>query len=200
VQLAASLSDAVLASVCVVMGGWLLLRPSASGRTAGLGLWIVGAAAVMGTLRFGGVQGVAVAHAGLTGLAATVGLPCIGAGWASAAFAPERAASVRRYVFGVCLVLGAMLWAEPWARTGMGAVSMLAVLAASAAWATTRARDAALGVVGAVLTLAMGLVVGTDGSWMGLPNVAWFHLGLAAANLALGAGLLHAPVEASEAG
>jgi len=183
----ASWTDAVLAVVSLGGGAWLLLRDSASGRTAGLGLLLVGIAALVGTLRFAGQEQLAGAHAGLSGLAACVGLPTVAAGWATAVFAPHRAELARRYVFGVLLVVAAMVWWVALVRTVLGALAMLTVAVAAARalprWA------GALGALGAALTLGVGLLIGTEGDLLGFPRVGWFHLGLAGANLALAAGL-----------
>lgn len=189
----ASGTDAVLASVGIALGGWLLGRGRPSDRTVGIGLLLVGVAAVVGTLRFAGRTELVDAHAGLSGLAACVGLPCVGAGWATAVFAPARAEVVRRYVFGVLLVVAAMVWWMPLARTLLGGVGMIAVLVAAAGVAPRERGAAALGALGAGLTLAVGLVIGTEGELLGFPRVGWFHLGLAAGAAALGEGVRRVP-------
>ena len=189
VELHAAWTDAVLAAVTWVVGGRLLLRADAHGRTVGLGLLLVATAATVGAVRFAGQEQLAVPHAGLSGLAACVGLPCVGAGWASAVYLPDRGEVVRRYVFGVLLVVAAMVWWMPLARTGLGAVGMLAVLVAAAGSARTDRWASAMGALGAGLTMAVGLAIGTDGELMGFPRVGWFHLGLALGHGLLGEGI-----------
>lgn len=189
----ASGTDAVLALVACGVGGRGLLVGRPSERTVGLGVLLVGVAAVVGTLRFAGQQELADAHAGLSGLAACVGLPCIGAGWVTAVHAPERAEVVRRYVFGLLLVVAALVWWMPLARTVLGGAGMVAA-GGAALGALPRSRPAAgLGALGAGLVLAVGLAIGTEGELLGFARVGWFHLGMAGAMAALGLGVERVP-------
>jgi len=189
VHLHAAWTDAVLAAVTIGFGLGLLTRGGSHARTTALGLGLVGVAAVLGVLRFTGQEQLAVPHAGLSGLAACVGLPCIGAGWASRAFLERRGDVVRRYVFGVLLVVAAMVWWIPVVRTILGAVGMVAAAAGAVGLRGVDRPAAMAGLLGAAVTVVVGLVIGTDGELLGFPRVGWFHLGLAVGHGMLGWGI-----------
>ena len=180
----------MLALVCLIGGFGLLGRAGPHGRTTGIGLLLVGSAAVLGVLRFSGQEQLTLPHMGLSGLAACVGLPCIGAGWASRAFVPGHGDTVRRYVFGVLLVVAAMTWWMAPVRTGLGAAGMLAAAAGAVGLASVDRAAAGMGALGAVLTIVVGLAIGTEGDLLGFPRVGWFHLGLALSHGLLALGIL----------
>jgi len=181
----AAWTDAILALCAGLTAVALLSRGSPSARTTGLGLLFVCLAAAVGTLRLDGMEQLALPHDGLSGLAAFVGLPLVGAGWATAAFAPERANTVRLAILVPLLLAGLFLWPVELLRTVLGGAGMVAVLLSS-----VRLRSdpiaATLGIVGALLTVGVGLGVGTKGELAGFPRVGWFHLGLALGAIGLG--------------
>ncbi len=192
----AAWSDAILA-VVATYAGFRLLRQAGGGPTAGVGLALVGLAAVFGTIRFAGVEDLAPTHWGVTRLASLVGVPLVGVGYATEAFAPPGwAQPARRYSFVLLLVAAVALIAQPvWGQI-VGGLGMLLVLASAAVRARQDLPRAAAGAGGAVGVLVSGLVIGGEGEWGGLSRTAWFHLAFAASSALLAVGLLQAPTEA----
>ena len=87
------------------------------------------------------------------------------------------------------LLAGLVLWPVELLRTVLGGAGMVAVLVSS-----VRLRSdpiaATLGLVGALLTVGVGLGIGTEGELAGFPRVGWFHLGLALSHGLLALGIL----------
>jgi hypothetical protein len=129
------------------------------------GFALLGTAALLGASVYAGVQGAAAAHTLFTAAAGRLGLLLI------AAKALRGAAQVGA-VIAVCVVA----WFVPDAAS-LG-ISVLALVAI--AW-KGRSRHWLLAIAGAVLFALVGLVVGTRGTWMQIPRVDLYHLGLATA-------------------
>jgi hypothetical protein len=188
----AAWTDALLALAAGLTALALLGRGSPSARTTGIGLLLVALAASVGTLRLSGQEQLAFPHDGLSAVAAFVGLPLVGTGWATAAFAPTRAATARVVVLAPLLAASLGLWHVELLRTALGGLGMGAVLVASTRVAPRHPVAAAMGAGGALLTVGVGLGIGTQGELMGFPRIGWFHLGLAAGSVGLG-GVLRLP-------
>lgn len=189
-DLGGSITDAALAAVCWVAGWRLFSRGGPAAATGAVGAWLVAIAASLGTLRLGGVGGLDFAHLGTSRLAGMVGLPMVGLGWATAAFAPERARPVRSYGF-VLLLIAAVLWiATPLWGTVAGGAGMALVFAGAARLGPREPVGAAAGAAGAALVLVAGLGIAGDGDLGPLTRIAWFHLALALAQTLLAVGLL----------
>ncbi len=182
----AAWSDAILALCAGLTALALLSHGTPSARTTGIGLLFIALAASVGTLRLSGHEQLAFPHDALSAVAAFVGLPTVGAGWGTAAFAPERAARVRLLVLLPLLAASVLLWQVELLRTVLGGLGMVTVLAASATIARRHPVAAALGALGALLTVGVGLGIGTHGELLGFPRIGWFHLGLALGAIGLG--------------
>lgn len=182
----AAWSDAILALVSLGLGARLWRGHTSPG---GVGLLSVGVAAALGTLRFSGLSSLITAHDRATWVAALVGVPMIGLGYALAWLAPHRADRTSPVAFVALLGLAWLLDGTPAYRTAAGGAGM--VLAAAFALATAR-RDAiaaSLGLAGALGVVIAGLAIAGDGAIGPLSRTAWFHLAFAASCGALGAGL-----------
>lgn len=181
-----TLCELTLLAVCAA-AAWRLVRRRVSWAGAGaVGFGLVGLAAGLGALRYAGVD-VAGAHAFASGVASAVGVPLVGVAWLARGWgAPPRA-----LVGSGALLVGS--WVVTWTvgvgwwSTLVGAVAMLAVLAAAL---RRRGRALVWGALGALATVVAGLGIGTEGAWGSLLRVDLFHLVLAGANGALAVGLL----------
>jgi len=189
----AAWTDAILALCAGLTALALLGQGPPSARTTGIGLLLVALAASVGALRLSGSDQLAFPHDALSGVAAIVGLPLVGAGWVTAAFRPDRASQARIAVLAPLLLASLGLWHLPLVRTALGGAGMLAVLVASGRVARTHPIAATMGAAGALLTVGVGLGIGTNGELMGFPRVGWFHLGLAAGAIGLGGVVRIAP-------
>lgn len=186
-----ALTDALLALVALVQG-FRLLSADRGGATAGVGLLMVALAAAFGAGRFWigrEAPDLAGAHQGVTNLAALVGLPLVGVGYATTAFVPKHARAARPYAFVVLLIAAVALIGVDRYRTIIGGIGMVTVLVASPALVRLDARGAALGALGAIGVVVSGLAIHGEGTLGPLSRVAWFHLGLAGSAWALGHGL-----------
>ncbi|MBX2803334.1 MAG: hypothetical protein KTR31_36980 [Myxococcales bacterium] len=185
----AAWTDAVLA-VVALGAGFRLLRHGAGAATAGVGLFLVGVAAVFGVVRFSGVDTLAPTHWGVSRLASLVGVPLVGVGWATEIGWPDRAQQVRPYAFVLLLVAAVALIAVPLYGTVIGALGMGLVAMASLVVLRRAPMVAAFGLLGASGVAVSGLVILGEGSMGPLSRVAWFHLALAGSFALLGEGLV----------
>ena len=186
----AAWTDAVLALVCAGLGLWLWGGGSPSQRTGGIGLVLVGTAATLGALRYGGVDGVENAHMGVTRLAEMVGLPMVGVGYATASWPPDWANRARSIAFVLLLIAAVLGMNDETFRLGVGVVGLAAVVVGALGQVR---RDpvvtglAGLGVAG--VAVARFAILG-DGDLGPMSRIAWFHLAFAGCVALLGAGLV----------
>ena len=142
------------------------------------GLVLVGAAALVGTARLGGVVALADVHDGLSRLAGLVGVPLIGAGVIAATIGPAVRSKVTSRVAVLAVVLCGVVWmadadTQRSLRTLVAGGAMVGALLASL---RSQRWTGAVGAAGVVLA---GLVVAGDGDWLGFPRDGWFHLAMA---------------------
>lgn len=203
-NLATTISDGALALTSFALVRSLVRAgASTSGRRAlrgaAVGLALIGAAALIGALRFAGLEDLASLHRGLTDAATAIAMPMIGA--AALALAWPFAWSARAWLRGLALLIAlfaAARLAGAFAIHGLviGAVGTIGVLAAGVrgvlgAGGLGRTREAGvLLLVGGALVLIAGLAVGSEGELGPFARIDVFHYLLALANLALGGGLI----------
>lgn len=137
---------------------------------ATLGFILLGLAALLGALTYAGVAGVAEPHHGLSTVAGRLALPLIAV-----------AGGVGRWrVFGVLLAVAAMSLLPDQVVLAGNLAALLVI-----AW-KGRSQRWPFAVAGVVLFAAAGLLIGTQGEWLGIARLDLFHLCLAAAVLAWG--------------
>jgi len=186
-----AITDALLAIVAGREGFRLLFRPH-GGATAGVGLLLVALAAAFGAIRFSLAPELVGAHQGVTRLAAQVGMPLVGVGYAVAAFAPAHGRTVRPYAFVVLILAAVALIGVPVYGTVISGLGMAAALVGALVLARIE-RAALLGALGAAGVVVSGLAIAGEGTLGPLTRVAWFHLGLAGSSWLLAQGLLRLP-------
>lgn len=197
-NLATTISDGALALTSFALVRSLVRAgASTSGRRAlrgaAVGLALIGAAALVGALRFAGLQDLAPLHRGLTDAATAIAMPMIGAAALALAwpFAWSARAWLRWLALLVALFAAARL-AGAFAIHGLviGAVGTIGVLAAGVRGLGGARRAGVLLLVGGALVLIAGLAVGSEGELGPFARIDVFHYLLALANLALGGGLI----------
>ena len=189
----AAWTDGVLAIVSLGLGFRLLSRGGGS-ATVGVGLFLVGVAAAFGTFLFSGVDVLAPAHRGVTLMATLIGMPLVGVGYVTAAFANHQAHDVRRVAFVLLLIAAVFLMYVDFSRVLLGALGMGLVMVGAGVALRTDVASGLAGVAGALGVLLAGLVVGTgDEVWGPLSRTAWFHLSFALSCALLAAGVWRWP-------
>lgn len=197
-NLATTISDGALALTSFALARSLVVAAGAPAarralRGAALGLGLMGAAALVGALRFAGLEELAPIHRGLTDAATAITMPMMGAAALTLAWPLQWSARAWSRWLGLLVVLFvAARLAGAFAIHGLviGAVGTGGVLVAGL---RVVARLRAAGVrllVGAVLVLIAGLAVGSEGELGPFARIDVFHYLLALADLALVAGLL----------
>ncbi|MCB9701003.1 MAG: hypothetical protein H6711_03865 [Myxococcales bacterium] len=196
--LASALSDGVLALTSFACARALVaaeVAPPArrSLRGAALGLGLIGAAALCGTLRFAGLEGLAWLHGALSGLATAAAMPTIGAAALALTWPFELSPRGwgRLVVILVALAIGAGLAgvAGLWGLA-IGAIGTCGVIVGGVRGLAIDRRGGALLIGGAALVLIAGLAVGSEGELGPFARLDVFHYLLALANLGLARGLL----------
>ncbi|WP_271103620.1 hypothetical protein [Pseudomonas tohonis] len=157
--------ELLLASACL-LAAWLHGRERQGWRAAGFVLMAL--AALAGAALYAGLDALDEVHRQLAFMSSRIGLPLI-------AFVWLRGAS--RHLAVLALAAAMLLAPAPVALVG-NALALLAL-----AW-PVRSRRWALAVAGSLAFLLAGLVIGTQGDWLGVPRVDFFHLCLASAVLA----------------
>jgi len=178
--LSTALSDGALA-VATFFCAFLLLRA----RYAWCAIWMcaIALAALCGTLRFAGVDGLESLHLALSRWAAMVALP--GFCWAMARQLRTRRPVRAGEALAIAAGLNLLLLVAPRADvvTAVGACALLVAMVGAAALYRSR-RDVFLMIAWAIALYAIaGLWVGTEGQLGPMPRVDVYHYVLAAANL-----------------
>lgn len=191
-NVASMISDGVLA-----LASFAFVRPLVAGgrerSMAALGLGLIGAAALCGSVRFGGVEALRWAHQALSDAATAISMPTLGA--AALGLVWPLRISARGWTGWLGALAGLFVAArlfEVMASYGLviGALGTVGVLAAGVRGLGRWTGGARLLIAGGVLVLIAGLGVGNSGEIAGVARLDVFHYLLAASNLALGAGFL----------
>lgn len=189
-QISTAISDLVLALVSTWVGLSLYAsgKGSVSKRGGAWGFFSIALGAYMGTVFFLGGGWISPVYRPVVQFAGEVGVPWIGIGFFAAGFGKVdkktwtilTAALIALFIFDLLFGLGQY-------ATAIGAVSFITVLVVSIRkYGKSHKTPALYGILGALLFMLAGLVIGTVGSTLGVPNVDIFHYALAAANYALG--------------
>ncbi|GAC1030689.1 hypothetical protein thsps21_15160 [Pseudomonas sp. No.21] len=157
--------ELLLASACL-LAAWLHGRERQGWRAAGFVSMAL--AALFGAALYAGLGALDEAHRQLAFISSRIGLPLI-------AFVWLRGATRHLVMLGLA---AAMLLAPPAVALAGNALAL-----ATLAW-PGRSRRWGLAVAGSLAFLLAGLVIGTQGDWLGIPRVDLFHLCLATAVLA----------------
>jgi len=192
-----ALCDGILGAVCLFAAYTFVRRKALVGWYSGLAFGGIGFAAVLGSIKYSGLERGALyslvesLHYVASGLGGYLWVPMIGACWVYAAWKKDaRFLHNIMYFLAIASVMFAGLGLVLW-RLVISGAGMLAVIVAANKSATRGISGAGLmGFLGAALTLAAGLVIGTKGSVMGILRLDIFHLVLAIANALLALGLL----------
>ncbi|UVE18766.1 hypothetical protein NVV93_05080 [Pseudomonas sp. LS44] len=157
-------AELLLCAVCA----WAWYRSLRAGQTwRAAGFALMGAAALCGALKYAGASGIDTAHTALSQWSSRLSLLLIAIGVLRSRWwhLPVAAAAAALLLLPAAIVLvGNVL-----------ALLAIAYPGRSARWAWA--------IAGALLFMAAGLLVGTQGGWLGVPRVDVFHLTLAAAVL-----------------
>ncbi|BAN48270.1 hypothetical protein [Metapseudomonas resinovorans] len=137
----------------------------------GLGLALIGLAALLGAFHYAGMETVKPLHQAASSLSGRVSLLLIAA---ASLVGPARNALL-------LALAGVMLWLPAQAALAGNVLALMVI-----AW-KGRSRHWPLAIAGCLLFMAAGLLVGTQGEWLGIPRLDLFHLTLA---LAVGCWLL----------
>lgn len=192
--LSTAISDAVLALVAFAVALPALRRPEPR-RLAGVGLGLIGLAAALGTLRYGGLEAVRPLHRTASLLASGAGVPVIGVAMVLLVTGRDRGAAVWGALPALVLITFVTEYVVPvpGARTALGVVGVLGVLLAALTRIGRAPVPALAGIGGALGTALAGLVIGTEGQLGPLPAVDGFHYTLAVSTLGLGVCALRLP-------
>jgi len=185
----AAVTDVVLATTCLGFGLRLLRAPPGA-AIGGIGMLLVGIAAMFGSARYGFAASLAPAHEGVGRLAGMVGIPLIGVGWGTQVFAPQWANALRAPAFVILLIAAVALIAVDPYQTLIASVGITLVILAALSAMRTAPRAAGLGLLGALGALVAGLAVDGDSSVGPMRRIAWFHLLFAASMALLAVGLV----------
>lgn len=157
--------ELLLASACL-LAAWLHGREREGWRAAGFVSMAL--AALAGAVLYAGFSAVDDLHRQLAFVSSRIGLPLIAFVWLQGA---------PRHLALLALAAAMLLLPPPVALVG-NALALVAL-----AW-PGRSRRWPLAVAGSMAFLLAGLVIGTQGDWLGIPRVDLFHLCLATAVLA----------------
>lgn len=172
-------SELVLVIACA--GAAIGLARKQAGLDATVGVALVGLAASLGALKYGGIEAVDTPHLYVSRLGG-VGLTLLGVAWLRRSFPGTWWVVVSAAVATVGASL-ALLWVDgPW-RLPLSIAGVLGTIVGGAAWFRARPRRAMAAVGGAVLEVVAGLVIGTKGVLFGLPRLDYFHVALGTAIL-----------------
>lgn len=189
-QLSTAISDLVLALVSTWAGLGVLssAKGNVSKRGGAWGLFTIAAGAYFGTAFFLGATWVSPVYRPIVQFAGVVGVPWIGIAFFSAGFRKldQKTWTLVSGILIALFVLDYLLFLGQYA-TAIGAVSLITVLVVSIRKYGKSSKTPALyGILGSLLFMLAGLVIGTSGSILGIPNVDLFHYSLAIASFALG--------------
>jgi hypothetical protein len=173
---AAGATDVLVALVGIVGA----LACASRSTLAAVGLLGPAIAAILGALRFNGVESVIPQHLVAVHAAATIGMPLIGLSFVLAVARPTRSRTIAAAVFAVLVALSVAL-PGPGYRTIAGGAGMIASAVAAALLARRDRLAGAVGVSAAVLVIVDGLVIGGPGDLFGMSRTAWFHVVFAVA-------------------
>lgn len=181
------LSDALLSAVAFA-GAILLARArvrNAAFLAGALGFF--GLTAAFGSARFAGL-GTDALHESGTWTCRWIALPLFSVAFAATGMQRKLP---RPAWYGVGIVLAGLgYWRPMTFGTVAEAVTLLGLVTGAAAlWPRGKARSG-LAVAGIALIALAGLLIGTQGEWLGLPRVDWFHFALAGGYGAVAASLL----------
>ena len=190
-QLSIVISESILALVTI--GVALRLFQGGFIYSAGPGFILVALAALLGAIKFSGVESVISAHKQAALLAATVGMPMVGyafLGLKSNALQAGSASLIAWFILlALSIVLVNILSFIPYARI-IAVVGLLAIIIIAATFLSSSPRAALTAIAGALTIVLTGLAIGTKGELFGLKRVDLYHYGLALGNLLIGLGLL----------
>ncbi|MGZ5966894.1 MAG: hypothetical protein ACXWP4_04425 [Polyangiales bacterium] len=184
-DLAAALTDVLLASVGTIVVLACASRKTAATRVGALGVLASVVAAILGAFRFLGVVGVTSQHLVAVHVAATVGMPMIGLSFVLASARPVHPRRMAGVVLVVLIALS-LAFRGPGFRTIAGAAGMIATAVAAGALARRDRLTGVAGAAGAVLVMIDGLVIGGPGDLWCMSRTAWFHVLFAVAIGSLG--------------
>lgn len=186
IQLSTTISDAVLALVTILAALPVLVRTDPTRRFGAVCLLFIGLTAGVGAFRFAGFE-VGLFHSSMAWTSRLIALPALGPVFV--ALSMGRAV-IKPYWYALSLGLGGLGWALPVAWGLLpGVVAMLLILGVAARHVGAAPRVAAGLVFGVAAVSGAGLVIGTEGTWAGLPRVDLFHYALAVGHVAFAYGL-----------
>lgn len=180
-QYSVALSDAVLAAVCLISAfAFLSSRLSLSAST---GFALVGAAALLGVLRFAFFPEVRPVHSLVSTMAGQIGMPLLGlafvlVGW-RALSARQQLAVV--FLLAICFVLFHFLVPFKLYGTIVGGAAMVIVIATGIKHFSSSRNFALTAIGGGALVVIAGLGLRGDGELAGMLRVNWYHYALALA-------------------
>ena len=182
-EISTAFSDAVLA-LSAFHSSYHLLAESYCGF---VGFLLVGFAASAGAIRFGSrypSRDLIGAHMYLSWLASVLGTSLLAAAYHRQATLYQVANA--HLAAALTLTLLSSLFSDKihhMISEGVSSSAVLSLLILSIF------NFSPFGVIGAVVYIVAGLVIGTRGSWLGLPRVDWFHYALLIGNVALMLGI-----------
>ena len=154
---------------------------------ASIGVFYLSIAAVLGALKFGGVDGVASIHKVFTSLGG-VGVSCLGISFVQAGM-NERLRKYSKNAGIFVLIVGSVLavfWTKgPW-KLPIIIIGFVSLIFGSYTYYRESAKIFALGLIAAVLIVTSALVIGTKGTLFGFLRLDLFHLTLACSILCQG--------------
>jgi len=174
--------------------GFKLGRTSRPGHlAAAFGLCIVGTAALLGAIRYAGLDAIADIHLFVSQMGGAVGTPMLGVATAAAIYAlSPRPQLLAAGILFAGFALDAA-FAIPGYRTIAGGLGMVLCIAMGAVLVRRGDMTGVFAIAGAILIAIAGLVIGSRGDWNGILRVDLFHVTLAAGYVSIATCIARTP-------